>query len=565
MASDGMPNTQVGDDVPDVSGVVGNTGPEAPTRYNLRSRRPAHHTSLTQPSPSTPKRSRHVDEDDQNPATPDSEDPQTPVKKRQRRSGKTSVASEQQELDGEQSTPPQQSSAIPTPTATPSPKPKRTPRKTKDNPYGLIAGETPYPNWVNPSPQQCQQVYDILASVHDDINPTPPKEIPVPSLEIAGCGEVPSVLDGLIRTVLSGSTTFAKSDMMLQALVRKFGILEEGVGKGSVNWNNVRTATYDEVYQQLKNGGLGSNKTKHIQSILQMVYEENMARRSAFMEEKNSGIQSNVTGAATETEGQKNLEILRADQEMLSLDYMHNMETYEALKHFVRYPGVGIKTAACVTLFSLQRPCFAVDTHVFRMSKWLGWVPQKTDEDKTFGHLDVRCPDQLKYGLHQLFIQHGKKCYRCNDMSFKGTEAWDSAVCPLEELLDRFSKRTVKPKEATPRKEKDKGKAEKGQENQDLPDSEVDDGAVDKGTGTDQMAGEEDEEVKAEDALAEDEKPKDIEVKDEKTEDVKAEDEKTKDVKAEDEKTKDVKAEDEKAEDEKAEDEKYEKIKAEDE
>lgn len=424
--------------------------------YNLRPRKGVAYVPRVFATPSKPKRSRSTVKETQNtetvavqvPITP----PITPPAKRQRRSGTEPDGAGTQEAKGEEESQPIT--------------PKRTPRKTKENPYGLIAGETPYPDWESPSPQQCQEVYDILASVHVDINSTPPEKIPAPSLEVAGCGEVPSVLDGLIRTVLSGSTTFAMSDMMLQALVRKFGVLEEGIGKGSVNWNSVRTATYDEVYQQLKNGGLGSNKTKHIQAILQMVYEENMAHRSAFLEETESGAQAEVAGASVETEGQKKLEILKADQDMLSLDHMHNMETYDALKHFVRYPGVGIKTAACVTLFSLRRPCLAVDTHVFRLSKWLGWVPQKTNEDNTFGHLEFRCPDHLKYGIHQLFIQHGKTCYKCNDMSFMGTEAWNAAVCPLENLINRYSKRTAKPKEEkSPEKSpKNKAKSPESQE-----------------------------------------------------------------------------------------------------
>ncbi|ORY60570.1 DNA glycosylase, partial [Pseudomassariella vexata] len=314
-------------------------------------------------------------------------------------------------------------------------------RKSKDNPYGLIPGETPYPDWEGPSAEQCEQVYRVLADIHADVPSLPPETIPAPSLEVAGCGEVPSVLDGLIRTVLSGSVTFEAADKMLQALVKKFGILEEGVGKGSVNWNKVRTASYGELFEQLKDGGLGRIKSKHIQAILNMVYEENMERRAAFLEEKKTGVETDIAGASDKTEGQKNLEILKTDQEILSLDHMHGMTKDEAMRHLVRYPGVGVKTAACVTLFSLQKPCFAVDTHVYRMSKWLRWVPEKTNEDNTFHHLEVRCPDHLKYGLHQLFIRHGKTCHRCNDKSFTGTKAWNKTICPLEDLLDRYTKK----------------------------------------------------------------------------------------------------------------------------
>lgn len=327
-------------------------------------------------------------------------------------------------------------------------KQKRKGRRTAENPYGLMPGETPYPEWATPTPQQCQDMYELLVKVHDDVKSLPPEKIPAPSLDVAGCGEVPSVLDGLIRTVLSGSTTFDSADKMLQALVKRFGVVESGMGEGSVNWNNVRTAAYDDVYAQLKNGGLGGVKARNIQTILSMVHEENKERRAAYIRERETGEQANIAGAVGKTRGQKELEILKADKEMLSLDHIHSMETHEAIRHFVRYPGVGVKTAACVALFSLQRPCFAVDTHVYRLSKWLGWVPRKTNEDDAFSHLEVRCPANLKYGLHQLFIRHGKICHRCNDKSFSGTDVWEATTCPLEHLIDRFTKRIAKPKEA---------------------------------------------------------------------------------------------------------------------
>ena len=42
-------------------------------------------------------------------------------------------------------------------------------------------------------------------------------------------------------------------------------------------------------------------------------------------------------------------------------------------------PGVGPKTAACVLLFSLDRPYFPVDTHVHRVAIRLGLVPPRSD------------------------------------------------------------------------------------------------------------------------------------------------------------------------------------------
>lgn len=339
-------------------------------------------------------------------------------------------------------------------------KEKRKPKKTKDNPYGLMPGETPFPEWIAPSAEQCEEVYRLLADMHDDVQPQAPEIIPAPSLEIAGCGEVPSVLDALLRTLLSGATTFDNADKMIKGLVQKFGVLEEGIGQGSIDWNKARLSSVEDVVDAIRVGGLGNAKAKHIKSILDMVYDEMIERRDAYMEERKTGVKATVIGASIKTDGQKDLEILKAEKSILSLDHIRDLSVDEAMKEFTKYPGVGVKTAACVILFCLQRPCFAVDTHVDKFSRWLGWVPQKATVDDIFSHLEVRCPDQFKYGLHQLFIRHGKTCGKCRRGTVEGTEEWKTIVCPLEHLLDRFDKRQTKAKPKPSKKQKGEGEAD---------------------------------------------------------------------------------------------------------
>jgi endonuclease III len=74
---------------------------------------------------------------------------------------------------------------------------------------------------------------------------------------------------------------------------------------------------------------------------------------------------------------------------------------------------VGPKTASCVLLFCLQREDFAVDTHVYRITGLLGWRPKAASREETYAHLNVRVPDEDKYGLHILLVGHGKKCDEC--------------------------------------------------------------------------------------------------------------------------------------------------------
>ncbi|KAF4433115.1 hypothetical protein F53441_13785 [Fusarium austroafricanum] len=273
-------------------------------------------------------------------------------------------------------------------------------KKTKDNPYGLTPGITPFPEWKAPSAKDCEEAYHRLAQLHGEAKA--PEKIPAPSLEVSGCGEVPSVLDALIRTRLSANTSNRNSSAAFKGLVSTFGTIEKGFGEGSVDWNKVRTAPLSSIVESIKTGGLAQVKGKDIKAILELVYEENTKRREAFMEEKTGGKASGIVGADGKTQGQKDLEILKTDQEILSLDHIHGMAPDEAMQTLTKFPGIGVKTASCVILFCLQQPSFAVDTHVHRISGWLKWIPPKATRDQTFSHLEVRIPNHLKYGLHKL-------------------------------------------------------------------------------------------------------------------------------------------------------------------
>ncbi|KAM0233598.1 hypothetical protein ACHAP5_010329 [Fusarium lateritium] len=316
---------------------------------------------------------------------------------------------------------------------------RKTVKKTKANPYGLTPGITPFPEWEAPSAEDCEEVYRLLAKIHGEAKA--PEKIPAPSLEVSGCGEVPSVLDALIRTRLSANTSNRNSSAAFRGLVGTFGTVNKGIGKGSVDWNKVRTAPLPTIVESIKTGGLAQVKGKDIKAILELVYEENTKRREAFMQEKSGGKASDITGADGKTQGQKDLEILKTDEAILSLDHIHGMAPEEAMQTLTKFPGIGVKTASCVILFCLQQPSFAVDTHVHRISGWLKWIPPKATRDQTFSHLEVRIPNHLKYGLHKLFVTHGRTCIRCRANTSEGSEEWNKSKCPLDALMERTGKR----------------------------------------------------------------------------------------------------------------------------
>ncbi|MCJ1408268.1 hypothetical protein MMC19_002342 [Ptychographa xylographoides] len=360
---------------------------------------------------------------------------------------------------------------------------KKARRAKKANPYGVTLGETPFPDWVRPTPEECQAVNDILSKKHGTV--AMPQSIPLPSLTVAGCGEVPCVLEALLRTLLSAHTSNGNAAMAVQGLIKRFGVLKSGMSKGCIDWNAARLAGREEIQEAIKRGGLAKVKSKYIEGILRMVYEENETRRAAIATQgklsqptkTRNEIDPDTTTVDPDHEEavaiEKASEIMLADTSALTLDYVHAMSANAAFAKLITLPGIGVKTASCTLLFCMQRPSFAVDTHVFRLCKWLGWVPENATRDTTFAHCDVRVPDKLKYSLHQLLIKHGKECGRCRAITGEGSEAWEEG-CVIDKLVERTGKRKGG-KEAT-RTPKGKKGGKKGEDDMsaDVGDTEVD-------------------------------------------------------------------------------------------
>ncbi|KAK4189240.1 hypothetical protein QBC35DRAFT_494146 [Podospora australis] len=300
-------------------------------------------------------------------------------------------------------------------------------KRKGNNPYGLTPGFSPYPYRQVPTPEACEEVYSILAQAHPEFNFKQPDTMPAASREVAGCGEVPCVLDALLRTLISGNTLMERANEAVRSLVKHYGIRSVGAGAGSIDWDKVRLSSENELAQVIRMAGNGPRRARYIKNIIDQVYQENLERHAQ-------------AGASSEGE------------DLLSLEFMRTMTNHQAMEKFVSFPGIGIKTAACVSLFCLQMPCFAVDTHVHKFCRWLGWTPKEADPDNCFRHVDFMVPDRLKYGLHQLFIRHGQDCFKCKKISKPGSKEWNNAEeCPLEHLLHR-DKEEAKP--AAPKKSK---------------------------------------------------------------------------------------------------------------
>ena len=99
-----------------------------------------------------------------------------------------------------------------------------------------------------------------------------------------------------------------------------------------------------------------------------------------------------------------------------------NGEIPMTVDELVQLPGVGRKTANVITSVIDQQPNMAVDTHVFRVSKRIGLVPNTTKTPFAVEkELVKNFPKELIHKAHHWLILHGRyicvarnpKCEQC--------------------------------------------------------------------------------------------------------------------------------------------------------
>src|SRR5690242_812026 len=92
------------------------------------------------------------------------------------------------------------------------------------------------------------------------------------------------------------------------------------------------------------------------------------------------------------------------------------------VEELIKLPGVGRKTANVITSVIDQQPNMAVDTHVFRVSKRIGLVPQSASTPLAVEkELIKNIPESLVHKAHHWLILHGRyicvartpRCEKC--------------------------------------------------------------------------------------------------------------------------------------------------------
>lgn len=81
-----------------------------------------------------------------------------------------------------------------------------------------------------------------------------------------------------------------------------------------------------------------------------------------------------------------------------------NVEPY-----LLSLPGVGVKVARCVMMYSLGHEVLPVDTHVLRLAKRLGLIAPELSWARAHDEVQAVVPPRLRYAMHVAFVTHGRK------------------------------------------------------------------------------------------------------------------------------------------------------------
>ena len=185
-------------------------------------------------------------------------------------------------------------------------------------------------------------------------------------------------LDELVSTILSQNTNDRNRDLAYQSLRRSFP-----------TWEEVRDAPVSEVIEAIRIAGLANQKGPRIQAVLREITAERGA---------------------------------------LDLSFLRDLSVEQAHAWLTHFNGVGPKTAAIVLVFSLGKPAFPVDTHIYRVSGRLGLRPDKMTVEEAHPHLASLFPPEEYGPAHLNLIRLGRELCQARKP--------DCPRCPLRDICD---------------------------------------------------------------------------------------------------------------------------------
>jgi endonuclease-3 len=170
--------------------------------------------------------------------------------------------------------------------------------------------------------------------------------------------KLPKPIDTLIATILSQNTNDKNSYQAYNNLRKKYK-----------SWGEVAAATRRQIEATIKVAGLGKQKSTAIKNLFSMLEQRNGR---------------------------------------LDLRYLRKMNDEEILNDLTSINGIGVKTASCVLLFSMDRNVCPVDTHVHRTLNRIGLVKTNSPE-KTFYKINKHLPEGIAHQIHTNLIKLGRE------------------------------------------------------------------------------------------------------------------------------------------------------------
>jgi endonuclease-3 len=185
-------------------------------------------------------------------------------------------------------------------------------------------------------------------------------------------------VDELVSTILSQNTNDVNRDRAFEALRTRFP-----------TWEQVRDAPAPQIVAAIRPAGLANQKGPRIKQVLEEITKERGS---------------------------------------LDLSFLSDLPLEDARAWLTKFKGVGPKTAAIVLLFSLDRPAFPVDTHIYRVTGRIGLRPERMTVEQAHQHLEQLFPHESFYAAHLNIIRLGREI--C------GARKPDCSKCPLNDLCD---------------------------------------------------------------------------------------------------------------------------------
>jgi endonuclease-3 len=185
-------------------------------------------------------------------------------------------------------------------------------------------------------------------------------------------------LDMLIKIILSQATSDTNSHRTFAALKKRFP-----------TWDAALRARTETLAETIRSGGLANQKAAVIKDVLRQIKKEHST---------------------------------------LDLAFLHDLSPEEAVNYLSQFRGIGPKTIACTLLFACRKEVFPLDTHIFRILRRVGLVPQKCTDRRAHEIMNAIVPHGKFYSFHVNLIRHGRTLCRPRDPLCER--------CPIVEYCD---------------------------------------------------------------------------------------------------------------------------------